>query len=153
TGNKAGVLVNGGNVTITDSGTISGTTYAIHFTGGGTDRLILHARAVINGTVSAGGATSTLELAKSPTTGTVSGLGTKFAGFATITEDKGATWAVSGSTNKIANTTKLTVNGTMSVSGSLIDHGPLTLNGTLKTSGTGTIQLAGGAVMHAGSRL
>ena len=151
-GASIGVVASSGNAMVTDAGTIRGGTYAVQFTGGGTDRLILDPGAVIAGEVSAGGATSTLELASGASAGSITGLGKRFAGFTTITEDKGATWVVSGTT-KIAASTNFTVSGAMSVSGSLVAAGPMTLNGTLKTTGTGAIRLASGAVMHTGSDL
>ncbi len=88
-GGSIGVLVSGGSAKITDSGTISGGSIAVQFSGGGTDRLILEPGAVINGTVSAGSATSTLELASGASAGSVGGLGTRFAGFKSIVVERG----------------------------------------------------------------
>jgi hypothetical protein len=150
-GNDIGVLISGGNATITDAGTISGGTYAVQFGGGGNHKLILDPGAVLTGKV-AGGGTGVLVLASAAGVGTISGLGSQFAGFKTVTENAGAKWSVTG-VNSLAAATKLAVNGTLTDAGRLTAAGPVTVKGVLQTSGTGTVQLRDGLTLQSGATL
>ncbi len=96
-----GVLVGGGPDTVINAGTISGATDAVQFTAGYANRLIIDPGAMFIGTVTGGntlGATavSTLELASGTSTGTLTGLGSKYIDFAQVTIDAGASWTVQG---------------------------------------------------------
>jgi hypothetical protein len=86
--------IGGSNITLVNSGTING---QVAFTGG-TNRLIDDPGAVfIGGANSAPSASTPLELASSASIGTISGIGTSFTGFGTITVDRHASWVVDGS--------------------------------------------------------
>jgi len=96
-----GVVVNGGSGTVVNAGTIAGSTDAVQFAAGFTNRLEIEPGAVFTGTVTGGntiGATavSTLELASGASSGTLIGLGTKYIDFAQVTIDAGASWTVQG---------------------------------------------------------
>jgi predicted sugar kinase len=65
--------------------------------GGGNDRLIVDPGAVFVGNVDGGAGSNTLELASAASTGTISGIGTSFVNFGTVTVDAGASWALAGS--------------------------------------------------------
>jgi hypothetical protein len=145
-----GILVSGGNATVVDAGTIFGTSYAVQFTGGGTDRLVLDPDAVVSGTVSGAGAHSTLELAAGNST--ITGLGSQFLGLGQVVVDHGANWTLTNA-NSLAAGSTLGVSGTLTVSGSMVDNGKATISGTLRTSGTGAIRIGQGATMSAGSVL
>jgi hypothetical protein len=132
-------LINGSNYgvygghddTVTNAGTIEG-----HYTGGdavrfvaGTNRLIVDPGAVFIGQVTAGG-TSTLELASAATAGTLSGLGTQYAGFSAVAVDAGASWTLA-SANTVAAGVTLTNAGTLFDAGTLINAGNVAGNGTI----------------------
>jgi hypothetical protein len=95
----------------------------------------------VQGEVSGGGGTNTLDLAAfNATTGTLSGLGTQFTSFETIAEAEGASWVLSGSN-------LITVKDALSLGGiaSLSVAGTLTLLQGVTVSGPGTL-----AVQQAG---
>ncbi len=91
--------------TIENAGTIGGSLGAVYFGGTAANRLIVDAGAVFNGNVKALGASNTLELTSGATAGTLSGLGTKYTGFQTVTIDSGASWTVAGTMTGIGGTT------------------------------------------------
>ena len=111
-GGTNGVLVSGGDATVVDAGGIVGGVFAVRFTGGGHDKLVLQPGARFTGKVDGSGAVSTLELAGTAVVGTISGLGTAFAGFTSVLENARAKWVAKGA-NTLANTTALIVNGTL----------------------------------------
>ncbi|HEX3881554.1 MAG TPA: hypothetical protein VHW66_02745 [Stellaceae bacterium] len=117
--------------TLTNSGTIIGRTGydAVKFSGTA-DRLIVDPGAVFTGAVDGGAGTNTLELASAANIGTITGLGTSFVGFGTITVDSGARWHLTGS-NTIASGYRLTDSGTVTAYGTLTNSGTLTGSGTL----------------------
>ena len=92
-----GVVVRGGSGTVDNSGTIFGRTQAVYM-GAANSLLIDHAGAVFEGNVVAGASatTATIELATGSATGTLSGLGSQFTGFGTITIDPAAAWYIAG---------------------------------------------------------
>ena len=109
--------------TLTNAGTISGSSgTAVSFAGGG-NRLIVDPGAVFTGIVNGGTGGDTLELASAAGTGTLSGLGTKYLGFSTMTVDAGAQWTLAGS-NSLSGIT-LTDLGTLTNTGSLTGPGSL----------------------------
>ncbi|MBV9520160.1 MAG: VCBS repeat-containing protein [Hyphomicrobiales bacterium] len=116
-GSAFGVFMTGAANTVTNAGTISGATYAVDFTGSGTNRLIVDPTAVFTGKVAANStAANTLELASG--TGSIGGLGAtgaSFANFQTLAVDGGGSWTLTG-----ANTTT-----------SVFDGGALDIAGTL----------------------
>jgi hypothetical protein len=122
TGSTFGVFMSGSANTVTNAGTITGPTYAVDFTGSGTNRLIVDPTAVFTGKVAANStAANTLELASG--TGSIGGLGgvgSSFANFQTLAVDAGGSWTLTG-----ANTTT-----------SVLDAGSLDLAGTLNNSAT-----------------
>jgi FG-GAP-like repeat/FG-GAP repeat len=115
-GHSFGVFLTGGAGTVTNAGTISGTTDAIDFAGTAANRLIVNPGAVFLGNVVAAGTTNTLELASG--TGSISSVGTAFANFQTLAVDAVGSWTLSG-----ANTTT-----------SVLDAGSLDISGTLNAS-------------------
>ena len=118
---NVGVFVSGGAGTVINAGKITGAggTQAVFLSAGFNNRVVADPGAVFDGTVNGGniiGATavSTLELASGPSSGTISGLGTKYINFARTTIDSGASWQLSG-----ANTAAtLTNNGTLAIAAS-----------------------------------
>jgi hypothetical protein len=106
TANASGVYFGGTDATLENAGTIVATRGdpsipgqgdSVVMDGSDTNRLIVDAGAVFDGNVVArSGADNTLELAASATPGTITGLGTKYTGFETVTIDSGATWTVAG---------------------------------------------------------
>jgi hypothetical protein len=135
----AGVLFHGGG-TLTSAGFIgggvgvAGIADAVDF-GAGPARLIDDPGAVFSGTVVAQGAFTTLELASAASIGTISGVGTSFTGFGTITVDAAATWVVTGS---------VTSSGTIGVgagSDLTFDGGVAATSPVHFTANTGTLGL------------
>ena len=120
TGSTIGVFMSGSANTVRNAGTITGPTYAIDFTGSGTNRLIVDPTAVFAGKVAASStAANTLELASG--TGSIGGLGgvgASFANFQTLAVDAGGSWTLTG-----ANTTT-----------SVLDAGALDIAGTLNAT-------------------
>src|SRR5262249_10831360 len=140
--------------TVTNAGTITGSGgIAVNFAGTDSNRLVVDPGAVFNGAVSANMyASNTLELA-SGGTGTLSGLGTKFTNFETVTVDNGASWKLSGSNALSAGQTLVdagTLSGKLAVSdgGILEVTGGGTAIGATVSSG-GTLELFGGAITSA----
>jgi hypothetical protein len=88
----AGTLINAGIVIGT-----GGTAAVLGATG--YDRLVLGAGASFTGIVEASNATAanTIELKAGASTGTLSGLGSEYVGFQSITIDSGAAWSLAGS--------------------------------------------------------
>ena len=114
--------------TIVNAGTISGAGPIAVRLGSG-DLLVADPGAMFTGVVDGDGS-DTLELAAG--TGTLSGLGTQFAGFATVRVDPGANWTLDGAGPGFVN------DGTVTVAGAL-SFGAVTHD----TGQTGVIQLAG----------
>ncbi len=148
--------------TLTNAGTITGSGgTAVVFSGSG-NRLIVDPGAVFNGIVNAGTG-GTLEFGSAAGISTLSGLGTNFIGFASVTVDAGAQAVLTGSNVLIGITLTdlgtLTNTGTLTGTGSLIVD-PATLfnsgyigttvtlsgGGYLDNEATGTIAVAGTAV-------
>jgi len=95
-GGTDGVDLGGVNTTLENSGTISGTAYAAYLNGTGNNRLILDPGAAFTGEVLArAGAANTIELSGT-TAGALTGLGSEYVGFQTITIDAGAKWDIAG---------------------------------------------------------
>ena len=100
-----GIYIHGGAGTVTNAGTIVGgglsgnTGYAVELSAGFQNRLIVDPGAVFIGAVTGGTAVdATLELASGASTGTLSGFGTQFTNFGTLTLDPSASWLVQAST-------------------------------------------------------
>jgi glycosyltransferase involved in cell wall biosynthesis len=119
-GGQFGVLVDpsGRDVTVINSGSISGAGNAILFSGTH-DLLIVDPGAVFNGAV-AGGATDRLELTSAASSGSLD-----FSGFGTITVDANAAWLLTGYTS-----------GTLTNAGTLLSTQSLSLHGTVINAGT-----------------
>jgi hypothetical protein len=125
-----------GSGTVTNFGTIASgagaTGTAITFAKAA-DILVDEAGSVLIGTVA--GAGETLELAG--VSGTLSGLGTAFTGFASVDVLAGASWVLTGTDALASETASLTSNGLLTVTG--------TATVAVTVAGTGTLQLAGGS--------
>jgi hypothetical protein len=148
TGHFDGVnLLAGG--TVSNAGTITGSGgTAVYLGGTGSNLLVVRPGAVFNGNVvGSASASNTLELAAGSSTGTLSGLGSNFANFGTLTVDGGATWELTG-TNTIAAGTTLTNDGT------LIDEGMLTdadsISGGISVGSGGVLTNAAGGTIAGG---
>ena len=164
-----GTVINAG--TIASSSFASGVAVAF---GGGTNRLIVDPGAVFIGTVSGGGpvnvttssyvytvgntgpGTTTLELAAGSSPGTLSGLGTKYVGFAQVTVDPGSYWTLAGANTLAAGTTLTNAQylanvGTLTNAGAI--YGPLTLaaGNVLSNASTGLITGSGHAAIYGAS--
>jgi autotransporter passenger strand-loop-strand repeat protein len=95
TGEKKDGVKSLGPATIRNAGTITGAIDAVYFDGAGANRLIVDAGAVFNGVVKAvAGGANVIELTSSANTGTLSGLGSEYVGFGTVTIDSGAAWTI-----------------------------------------------------------
>jgi hypothetical protein len=139
------------NDTIINSGTISGAVYAVQFGnatfGAGINRLIIDLGAVFVGKVTnvqEAGLTinSTLELASGTSSGTLSGLGTKYLNFTSVVVDAGANWVLAGS-NTIASGETFTDFGTLTNTGTLTGGGKLVIDpATFANSGYSSVEVA-----------
>jgi hypothetical protein len=149
-GGGAGVVMHGG--TLIASGTITGgqgnsTVTAVDVAGG---TLVLDPGAVFNGIVeSAATGNETLSLAGT-TAGTLSGFGTEFVGFPTISVAGAAEWTLTGANHTDAT---LVVDGNLAVTGTLEDGSRAFVGAgaTLAVSGTGiltvlNLHLSGGTL-------
>jgi hypothetical protein len=96
-GGRYGVEIYGTSATLENAGTISGGVDALDLSGTGANRLIVDPGAKFTGNILARTmAANTLELTSGAATGTISGLGTKYQNFQTVTIDSGAAWTVGG---------------------------------------------------------
>jgi Hint domain len=139
---KIGVLIGGtaGGVggTVVNAGSIIGAAggTAVALAAGFTDRVVFDPGGSFVGIVSGGntigGASiSTLELASSAATGALSGLGSNYIDFASVTIDSSAHWQMTGS-NSLAAGGSITNSGTLTLSSaSLTDAGGLVNNGVI----------------------
>lgn len=144
--NSYGVYFKSGG-TVTNAGTISGVGDAVKFTASHVNRLVLDPGAVFSGNVDGGNTVgaaqaSTLELASTASTGTLSGLGAKYIHFVQTTVDVGASWTLAGS-NTVA------AGYTLSNAGTLFDSGSLTIAGDL--SGGRLVVAAGQTLIDTGT--
>jgi Bacterial Ig-like domain len=122
--------------TVENAGTISGTSYAVIFTAtSSANKLIVDPGAVFNGNVNGGG--GSMELTAG--TGSIGLIGSSaFSGFATLIDDLGGAWTLTGS-NTIANVTD---NGVLTVNGSL------NVTSALNPVSTGDFDLGSGGVLE-----
>ena len=144
--NSYGVYFKSGG-TVTNAGTISGVGDAVKFAASHVNRLILDPGAVFTGKVDGGNTAgaaqaSTLELASAASTGTLSGLGSKYIHFIQTTVDVGASWTLTGSNSVVAGYT-------LNNAGTLFDTGSLTIGGDL--SGGRLVIAAGQTLIDAGT--
>jgi hypothetical protein len=110
TGGNRGVFLEGyntGAVTLENAGTIAGGSgVAVKFQQGIVNRLIIDPGAVFNGAVTANNhGSNTIELASSASAGTLSGLGSEYVGFQTVTIDTGGDWDIAGSASSFTGVT------------------------------------------------
>jgi hypothetical protein len=104
-GGTDGVFLGGTNATLENSGAISGTQHAAYLDASASNRLILGPGAIFDGAVIANaGAANTIELAGT-STGTLTGLGSHYQNFQTVTIDTGATWDIAGTVAGFSGTT------------------------------------------------
>jgi fibronectin-binding autotransporter adhesin len=137
-----------GNLTVINSGLLSGNNHAILF-GNGTNRLIVHPGAAFQGDVETNsGSGLTVELATGSGTGTIGGFGSNFIDFSTVQVDSGAHWTITGS-NSLASGTTLTDSGTLTNSGTLANSGTLIDAGTLVNAG----KIIGGVTLNTAALL
>jgi hypothetical protein len=136
-----GVGVGAGDIagnTVVNAGTIVGSGGGAVFLGPSSDLLVVEPGAVFVGAVYAGG--STIELTAGAYTGSLTGLGTNFAGFAMVRVDAGATWDISGGGSDFVN------DGTVAVDGALVftavAHDP-GMHGVIQVGSGGTAEFGG----------
>jgi hypothetical protein len=136
-----GIGVDAGDIagnTVVNAGTIAGNAGGAIFFGPASDLLIVEPGAVFVGNVYASG--STIELAAGAYTGSLSGLGTNFAGFGSVRVDAGASWDISGGGSGFVN------DGTVIVGGALVfsavGHDP-GAHGVIQVGNGGTAEFAG----------
>jgi hypothetical protein len=142
-----GATLSGGGTLIV-AGTISGGLVggfdyndAVSVSGAGAT-LELDPGAVFNGLVEATGPGDLLDLAGKGA-GTITGLGSEFTGFGTVSELAKADWSITGN-NSLADGTALSVAGILSVTGTLTAPGSATI------SGKGALLAANGGFVHVG---
>lgn len=141
-------------VTLTNAGTLHGTTDAVRFAAGGANRLVVDPGAAFYGNVDGGntigaGAVSTLELASAHVSGAISGLGSSYVDFAAIAIDPGADWTLTGG-NTIATGVTLTADSaTLNVAGTLVNDGAIQIDPSYAViaglTGSGTVTIAAGS--------
>ncbi len=112
--------------------------------GGPNALLIDEPGSVIGGSV---GGTGRLELAQGTRAGTLSGLGSVIAGFATAQVDARSLWTMTGA-NSLAAGVDMTINGTLTLAGQLANHGSIA--GALTVASGGYLFNAAGAAMSWG---
>ncbi|MCW3473268.1 alkaline phosphatase family protein [Limobrevibacterium gyesilva] len=154
-GGQFGVFIANGVGTVTNNGTIVGGTYAVKFSGGGTNRLVVGPTSVIIGAVGgSASATSALEFAGG--SGVISGMSGgsgmvtengqswSFCGdFGTLAIDPGGVWIMSGT-----NTAPFMANyGLVEISGSL------NVSDAIDQASTGLFQLDNGARLEIAAAL
>jgi hypothetical protein len=150
TGTYLGAAFNGKYATLENSGTITGMSgNAVLLNAYGTNRLIIDAGAVFNGTVEAlTSAANTIELTSGASVGTISGVGTQYQNFQTVTIDNHAAWAVGGTTAALEGVTIDGFNSHDRLDLSDLTYnsgGTATVNGSdLIIDGSITIQMDGG---------
>jgi fibronectin-binding autotransporter adhesin len=130
----------GAAATVTNFGTITGSSNVSVQLEASSDRVIDEAGGVFNGVVQGGG--GILELASG--SGTLTGLGTSFAGFGAYAIDTSGTWTVTG-TSSLATGKTLTNSGKLTIGGSLTNQGVITGG-----AADGIILATGGAVTNTG---
>ena len=148
--------------TIVNAGTIAGGTDAVLFAAGFANRLILDPGAAFSGIVDGGntiGSTviSTLEFGSSASAGTLSGIGSQYAGFGQIAIDTAASWTLAGSNSLAAgytltNAGTLTLlNATLTGGGGIVNNGGIVIDPSSvaisSLTGTGTTTIAAGSTL------
>jgi hypothetical protein len=93
----SGTVVNAGTIMSVPEGGVPGDAIAFYFGNSARDLLIDDPGGVFIGNVAAHFGGASLELASATSTGTITGIGSSFSGFGTITVDAGATWVATGS--------------------------------------------------------
>ncbi len=130
-GGKYGISVNAATATVTNYGTIAGTGGTALTFNSASDLLIVEGGSAFAGAVQGGG--GTLQLASG--TGTLSGLGSSFSGFASYLVQSGGSWTLSG-TNTLGAATTLTNRGTLTAAALFKDTGSIANFGVI-ASGVG----------------
>ncbi len=137
-GGSFGIFASAGG-TVTNAGTISGGSYAVDFTASATNRLVVDPGAVFVGKVGANSSgTNTLELAGGGSTGSINGVNTAFSHFQTLVVDAGATWTLTGANSEPT----VLNNGTLNIAGSL------TASTAVNPASTGLFQLQTGGTLE-----
>lgn len=160
---KTGIRIDDSNAkdatTVINAGAILGSGTALGF-GAGNDLLVLETGARFGGLVNGGGGTNSLELA-ADSHGTLTGLGTRFINFATVTAEAAASWVLDGGGVVVSGVT-LGDAGTLTVLGGLNNHGRIAETGTITLGdgqkqagqlinrGDGVLDLAGNAGVYGG---
>ncbi|HTW70722.1 MAG TPA: Hint domain-containing protein [Acetobacteraceae bacterium] len=152
-----GISLSGAPGTVQNAGFISGAEDAVSFAGGYANRLIIDPGAVFAGTVNGGdavaaAAVSTLELASGASTGTLTGLGSQYIGFAQITIDAGAAWQLNGANTIAAGATLAVLSGaSLTGTGVLENDGTIVLDPSTMTvaglTGTGSVEIGAGSTL------
>jgi hypothetical protein len=153
----AGVAFTGGG-TLLNAGAILGAdgADAVYF-GTGAARLILDPGASFNGNVVADAAfTDVLELASATTSGTLSGVGTRYTGFTQTTIDAGASWTMTGTDtfgagSDVTNYGSLSLDGATVTVDALVNDGGIILDPSTMTvaslTGSGSVTIDAGSTL------
>jgi hypothetical protein len=149
---STGTIIGGTGISVTsggtvyDAGTIGGAMYAVRFSAGHVNRLVLAPGYHLGGIANGGDmVSSTLELASAASSGTIHYLGLAFRNFGTVAVDAGATWDFAegpGFGTPIDNT----------IAGTLINDGGIVLDpSTLHVGdllGNGSITIQSGSTLE-----
>jgi Ca2+-binding RTX toxin-like protein len=148
---KIGIYLYSGGSTVTNAGTIAGRSgAAVVFHGTASNRLVVDPGAVFSGQVSGStSASNTLELAAGGSA-TLSGLGTNFVNFNSVTVDSGATWELTGANTFAAGAT-LVNDGTLINSGALIFDTTASTSSSVTLEGSGIVEVSGGGTLDLAS--
>ena len=159
-GSAYGVFLTGGSGTVSNAGSISGSTYSVKFSDSGTNRLVVKPSATFFGAVGGGTASSsTMELAGG--TGSIAGLsggsGTVtqngqswlFTQFGSLVFDGGSNWTLDGTNTAptIGNNGSLDIKGSLNVT-TAIDPAS---TGLFKIDNTATLEVA--SVLGGGTQM
>jgi len=144
-GTQYGVFASEQAAIVTNHGTIGGGVGAVHFADVSGNVLRVFPQAVTSGDVHGGAGNDTLILAAAKATGRLSGIGSQFTGFETVSVASGGRWIIEGG-NTLENkaTLRLADNAQMVVTGGL------TAPGNVKVLGAGTLSARAGGRIEIG---
>jgi len=149
-----GIYASVAGVTVINSGAISSRGGAIVLLSGTNNRVVLDAGEAMAGAIGGSTSSDVLELATgAAATGTLSGLGTSFTGFDTVTADASADWSLTGG-NTIEAGVRLLDAGILAGAISLVSGASVTIAATGTINGTGDgLDVTGAEVVDNAGRI